>query len=94
MNRRTLLKYLAFNTLTLPFILNASEEAPKKKHKNLVLIELKGGNDGLNTLVPYSNALYYSYRPNIAIQEKDVLKLNADVGLHPSLTGKMVSGTI
>ena len=85
MNRRTLLKYLAFNTLTLPLILSANQNIPKNKNTRLILIELKGGNDGLNTLIPYADPLYYYYRPNIAIQEKDVLKLNANVGLHPSL---------
>lgn len=85
MNRRTLLKYLAFNTLTLPLILSGREDIPTNKNSQLILIELKGGNDGLNTLILYADPLYYHYRPNIAIQEKDVLKLNANVGLHPSL---------
>jgi len=85
MNRRTLLKYLAFSTLTLPLILNANENIQKNKNAKLILIELKDGNDGLNTLIPYADPLYYKHRPNITIQEKDVLKLNANLGLHPSL---------
>lgn len=51
----------------------------------LVLIQLSGGNDGLNTVVPYRNDDYYNARPTIAIQPNDVVDLNGDLGLHPSL---------
>jgi uncharacterized protein (DUF1501 family) len=52
----------------------------------LVVITMYGGNDGLNTLVPYGNGRYYSTRSNIAIAQPQVLKLDAQVGLHPELT--------
>ncbi len=51
----------------------------------LVVIQLTGGNDGLNTLVPFSNGAYYAARPGIAIPRSDVLNLTADLGMHPSL---------
>jgi uncharacterized protein (DUF1501 family) len=51
----------------------------------LVLIELKGGNDGLNTLVPYSDGAYYSLRPKLAIARDAVVQLSDGVGLHPAL---------
>jgi len=51
----------------------------------LVLIQLSGGNDGLNTVVPYRNDDYYRARPTIAIEPNDVVDLNGDLGLHPSL---------
>ena len=51
----------------------------------LVLIQLKGGNDGLNTIVPFRQDVYYRKRPTIAIPRTDVLPLTADLGLHPSL---------
>jgi len=51
----------------------------------LVLIELKGGNDGLNTLVPYTDANYYALRPKIAIARDAVVQLSDRAGLHPSL---------
>ena len=51
----------------------------------LVLLELKGGNDGLNTVVPYADAEYYALRPRIAVPRDQVLQLDARTGLHPSL---------
>jgi uncharacterized protein (DUF1501 family) len=51
----------------------------------LVLIELKGGNDGLNTLVPYTDAAYYALRPKLAIARDAVVQLSDRAGLHPSL---------
>jgi uncharacterized protein (DUF1501 family) len=53
----------------------------------LVLIQLAGGNDGLNTVVPYADPAYHRARPALAIGEGAVLKLNDTLGLHPSLTG-------
>ena len=53
----------------------------------LILIELQGANDGLNTVIPYSNDRYYSLRPNIGIEKTKVLDLNGEQGLHPSLSG-------
>lgn len=53
----------------------------------LVVCQLSGGNDGLNTVIPWSNADYYQYRPTLAVPEAQVLKLNEQIGLHPSLAG-------
>src|SRR5215218_9438880 len=53
--------------------------------KLLVVVELKGGNDGLNTVVPYGDADYYNLRPRIAIARDQVLQLDAGTGLHPAL---------
>ncbi|MBI4189979.1 MAG: DUF1501 domain-containing protein [Betaproteobacteria bacterium] len=51
----------------------------------LILVELKGGNDGLNTVVPYADGEYYNLRPRLAISRDQVLQLDARSGLHPSL---------
>jgi len=54
--------------------------------KLLVVIELKGGNDGLNTLVPYTDPAYYALRPKLGIARDAVVQLSDRAGLHPSLT--------
>jgi uncharacterized protein (DUF1501 family) len=51
----------------------------------LVVIQLAGGNDGLNTIVPYSSGLYYQNRPHVAVPAKSVLAIDNSVGLHPNL---------
>ena len=53
--------------------------------RTLVLVELKGGNDGLNTVVPYADEEYYALRPAIGIARSRVLQLDERAGLHPSL---------
>lgn len=53
----------------------------------LVVLELSGGNDGLNTVVPYSQDEYYNARPTIAVPESAVLKVNDDFGFHSNLLG-------
>ncbi|MEL7156072.1 MAG: DUF1501 domain-containing protein [Actinomycetota bacterium] len=51
----------------------------------LVVIDLQGGNDGLSTLVPYADGRYHDLRPNLAIDPDDVLPIDDEVALHPSL---------
>jgi len=53
----------------------------------LVVIQLTGGNDGLNTVVPWSNRKYYDLRPSLAIPEAEVLKFHEQLGFHPALAG-------
>jgi uncharacterized protein (DUF1501 family) len=53
----------------------------------MVIVELAGGNDGLNTVVPYRQDAYYQLRPTLAIKAQNTLKLTDDVGLHPAMTG-------
>jgi uncharacterized protein (DUF1501 family) len=54
-------------------------------NKKLVVIFQRGACDGLNVVVPYAEKNYYSMRPTIAIQQKDVLDLNGFFGLHPAM---------
>lgn len=62
-------------------------ETPGARDRVLVLIQLSGGNDGLNTVVPIADDVYYRARPGIAISKNAALGLNDRLGLHPSLTG-------
>ena len=52
----------------------------------LVLVVLQGGNDGLNTLIPYGDPLYYSKRPVLGIPAAQVLALQGGAGLHAALS--------
>jgi uncharacterized protein (DUF1501 family) len=53
----------------------------------LVIVQLEGGNDGLNTVIPFADDEYYEARPGIGIPRDSVLRLNDSLGLHPQLTG-------
>ena len=60
---------------------------PSVADRHIILVELTGANDGLNTVVPFKNDRYYSLRPEIGIPRDDILALDDDQGLHPSLRG-------
>ncbi|WOO40018.1 DUF1501 domain-containing protein [Rubellicoccus peritrichatus] len=64
----------------------ALSQTPKagKDMPILVLVQLAGGNDGLNTVIPVTDDNYYRLRPNIAIAPKDALPIGDGLGLHPS----------
>jgi uncharacterized protein (DUF1501 family) len=55
------------------------------RDKALVVIQLSGGNDCLDTVVPYTNGLYYDFRPTIHIAPEAVLPINDAYGFHPSM---------
>lgn len=56
-------------------------------NKVLVILQLSGGNDGLNTVIPYRNDIYYRTRPRLGIEKTKILSLTDEAGLHPALTG-------
>lgn len=53
--------------------------------KKLVVIQLSGGNDGLNTIVPFENDIYHRLRPKISVSKTDVIKINDELGFNPAL---------
>lgn len=59
--------------------------APSHWDRVLVLVELKGGNDGLNTVIPYADPVYRRLRPNIGFDRDQVLQLSPELGLNPGL---------
>ncbi|MCB1154810.1 DUF1501 domain-containing protein [bacterium] len=87
MHRRTVLKSLgaASMAVLMPKIAWSATESSRPWERVLVLVELAGGNDGLNTVVPYADAAYYSARPRLAVGRSEVLHLDERVGLNPNL---------
>ena len=53
----------------------------------MVILQLSGGNDGLNTVIPVRNDIYYRERPRLGIEKGKLFTLTDEVGLHPALTG-------
>ena len=63
-----------------------SSSAPSvNRNPSLVVIELTGGNDVLNTVIPYSNGLYYDFRQTIAIPQDEALKIDGQLGFNPNM---------
>ena len=88
--RRNFLKTgsLATASLFLPKFLKAIEApgALPPKGKILVVLQLSGGNDGLNTVVPVRNDIYYKERPRLGIKREAAMSLTSESGLHPALS--------
>ncbi len=77
-----------FRQMSLAETANALNGAPEKNpNRILVVLELSGGNDGLNTVVPYVDDAYHRARPKLAIRANKVLKLDDHFGLHPACEG-------
>jgi uncharacterized protein (DUF1501 family) len=53
----------------------------------LVIVTLYGGNDGLNTVIPFKDPIYYSSRPDISYKQESILQLDSQYGLNPAMTG-------
>jgi uncharacterized protein (DUF1501 family) len=75
-----------------PAFLSDVAQAQGAQSRNLVVLYLGGGNDSLNTVIPYNDGFYYSRRPTIAVPGNMVLQIGSDaagnaLGLHPRLTG-------
>ena len=89
MERRKFLKQnvLASSLFFVPSFVKAFENAIKGSlgFKKLVIVQLSGGNDGLNTIIPYTNDIYYKSRPNIAISKNDCIKITDEFGINKNL---------
>jgi uncharacterized protein (DUF1501 family) len=90
-NRRDFLKSSTLVALapTVPsFLTSAARAAPSQRDgRVLVVIELKGGNDGINTIVPYADPGYAKNRQSLRLPTAQLIKVNDHVGLHPALRG-------
>ena len=90
LSRRDFLKrssLLAVAPFVPGFVARTAQAAPHGKDTILVLIELTGGNDGLNTVIPYADDAYHKARPTLAISKSQALKIDDHIGLHPAMTG-------
>jgi len=95
MHRRDLFKYSAAAGLAAAFPTlgwsEGGEGGPLEWDRSLVIIELRGGNDGLNTVIPYEHPVYRDLRPNLAVPAEEVLKMEGQLpmplGFHPTCTG-------
>jgi uncharacterized protein (DUF1501 family) len=65
----------------------ATQIATGRDSNILVVLQLAGGNDGLNTVIPYANDHYHRARPRLKLTDSKILKLNDELALHPNLTG-------
>jgi uncharacterized protein (DUF1501 family) len=65
----------------------AAGEVTPQSDAILVVVQLTGGNDGLNTVIPYRDDEYYKVRPKLAIPAEDVVRINDQFGFHPAARG-------
>jgi uncharacterized protein (DUF1501 family) len=72
-------------TMLVPQFLKAWENPAAGGDEILIVLQLSGGNDGLNTIVPFRNDVYYQSRPKIAVPPEKLLKVSDELGFNPSL---------
>ncbi|MFK7845374.1 MAG: DUF1501 domain-containing protein [Rhodothermales bacterium] len=94
-NRRDFLSQLSAGGIAASFMMGSQPVQAYSYHplaaalqagdtdRVLVLVQLNGGNDGLNTVIPVQNDTYYALRPNISIPQSEAVSLGSDFGLHP-----------
>ena len=88
--RRTFLKtsaLISLSPLVPGFVTRSFGDEPDADAPILVVVEMNGGNDGLNTVVPFRQGKYQNFRRRIRIDKRQVLKLDEEVGLNPAMTG-------
>jgi uncharacterized protein (DUF1501 family) len=96
LTRREFLKHSSLLALapTIPGFLarTARAAAPQHDSRVLVILELNGGNDGINTIVPFADEGYAKHRKTLRLQKERLVKVNGEIGLHPSLVnfGKLL----
>src|SRR5579875_3730215 len=64
---------------------DGSTWAQQQQNTILIVVQMAGGNDGLNTIVPYTDSAYYQARPTLAIPHSQLITLNDRIGMAPSL---------
>ena len=99
MKRRDFISKSALTTLGTMFVPSFLKAFEQNSYQNkqydlanlddkiIVILQLSGGNDGLNTVIPFRNDVYYKSRPKIAIPKEKILTLTDEIGLNPALLG-------
>ena len=90
--RRSFIKYsaLASTSLLIPNFIKGLQAEERTGSiagggKKLVIVQLSGGNDGLNTVIPYRNDVYYSSRRGLSLGESEILKIDDELGFNSSM---------
>src|SRR5207248_7005283 len=78
---------VALGSAVPQFVARTAEAAAPGKDNILVVLEMTGGNDGLNTVIPYADDLYHKARPTLRQTKDKVVRLDDHVSLHPGLGG-------
>src|SRR5439155_4604404 len=78
---------LSLGTVVPQFVANTARAATPGKDHILVVLEMTGGNDGLNMIIPYADELYRQARPTLGFRKDQVLRVDDEIGIHPGLQG-------
>src|SRR6516225_5619563 len=78
---------VALGSVVPHFVARAAQAAAPGKDNILVVLELSGGNDGMNTVIPYADDLYHKARPTLRQSKNEVIHLDDHVGLHSGMQG-------
>src|SRR3954470_11551817 len=76
---------VALNAMVPQFVARTAAAAAPGKDNILVVLEMSGGNDGINTVIPYADDIYHKARPTLRQTKDTVIRLDGHVGLHPGL---------
>src|SRR5713101_994364 len=94
LNRRQFLTHtlngsslVALSAVVPQFVARTAQAAAPGKDNILVVLEMSGGNDGLNTVIPYADDLYHKARPTLRQTRNEVIRLDDHVGLHSGMQG-------
>ena len=91
MNRRSIIKLLSGLTVlpVAPKLARANTSPLDTSHKRVILLELSGANDGLNTIVPFKDDRYHELRPSIGLKSADIISLDDYFGFNNALSELM-----
>lgn len=93
LSRRTLLKVLGQGALVASALtglpLQSLAGVTNRSGRRLILVELSGANDGLNTVVPYADDRYHELRPSLGLKRNEIISINDNLGFHQALQQMM-----